>query len=302
MRKESAMREDKDYGAKWLLEHHGGAALWLGGVRGFLSCRAAQTELTYPLQRPDGLLEVTFPGQTQPDLYLIEVSTYPEERAEVQAFRNALLIALDRRVIPEVIVLVLHPRGNLTVGNSRQESSRSGHTRVGVSWTVVPVSQLSAEALLAANDVGLVPWVPLTQTTLPAADLLQRCREQIDRLATPAEHGNLLAVTQILAGLRYNDPALLTILGGKLHMIQSPVLIEVLEEREREVAQRYVLQVLTSRFGSVPEALAAQVRSVQSLELLEQLHRFAAVCPDVEAFRAHLAAHQAAGPPNGPGQ
>ena len=33
------------------------------------------------------------------------------------------------------------------------------------------------------------------------------CRARIDRDAPPGEHENLLAVLQVLAGLRYNEPA-----------------------------------------------------------------------------------------------
>lgn len=42
------MREDKDNSAKWLIEHHGDAILRLGGIRGFSSWRAAQSERAHP--------------------------------------------------------------------------------------------------------------------------------------------------------------------------------------------------------------------------------------------------------------
>ena len=35
----------------------------------------------------DGLLEVVFPNETEPDLYIVEITTYPERRAEQQAER-----------------------------------------------------------------------------------------------------------------------------------------------------------------------------------------------------------------------
>lgn len=282
------MREDKDYGAKWLLEHHGNVALWLGGMRGFVSWRPDQAELTYPLQRPDGLLEVTFPGQERPDLFVIEVATYPEERAEEQALRDAALVFLDRRVMPEVIVLVLHPRGARQVGAWRQEVSRLGRTRMRGEWTVVNLWQVPAEDLLASNDVGVIPWVPLTHFTQGPANVLRRCRERIDEAATPEERGNLLAVTQIMAGLRYNDPGLLAILGGKLAMIESPVLMELLQERERATRQADILSALKRRFGTVPDDLATRVRSIQDDNRLQALHDTAIDCPDLDAFTATL--------------
>lgn len=282
------MREDKDYGAKWLLEHHDNAALWLGGVRGFTSWRSHQAELTYPLQRPDGLLEVNFPGQDRADLFVIEVATYPEERAEEQTLRDAALVFLDRHVVPEVIVLVLHPKGNLCVNPEREEASRLGRTRLGGKWTVVEPWKLPAESLMASADVGVIPWVPLAQTSQAPADLLRRCRDRIDEAAPPEERGNLLAVTQVMAGLRHNDPALLAILGGKQAMIESPVLIELLQEREREVRQSDILAALRRRFGNVPDELASRVRGVQDISRLQGLLEIAVDCPSLDAFRAAL--------------
>lgn len=69
-------------------------------------------------------------------------------------------------------------------------------------------------------------------------------------------------------------------------MIESPVLIELLEERERECYHRVILQILARRFGAIPEALAAQVHSVQNLDQLKQLINHAIDCPDLDAFLA----------------
>ena len=48
----------------------------------------------------------------------------------------------------------------------------------------------------------------------------------IERDAPRDEHENRLAVTQILAGLRYNDPRLFQVLGGREPTIESPLLQE----------------------------------------------------------------------------
>jgi hypothetical protein len=73
-------------------------------------------------------------------------------------------------------------------------------------------------------------------------------------------------------------------------MIESPVLIDLLNERERDVLHRMILQNLEARFGTVPDALAAQVRAVQEPNRLHDLHRQAAVCDNLDAFRARLTA------------
>jgi hypothetical protein len=72
-------------------------------------------------------------------------------------------------------------------------------------------------------------------------------------------------------------------------MIESPVLIELLEGTRREVLHQVILQNLEARFGTVPEALAAQVRAVQALDRLHELRRQAAVCASLDAFRVLLA-------------
>ena len=187
-----------------MIEHHGDAILRLGGVTGFSSWRAVHASLAHPKQLPDGLLEVTFPGQAQADLFVIEVATYPERRAEEQAARDAALVWLDRQVLPDVVTLVLHPKGRFRVGGSWEQASRHGTTRQAFTWQVIEMWTQSAEQLLAMNDVGAVPLVPLAQTTLPVEELLRTCRQRIEQ-ARAEEQANLLAVTQVMTALRYNQ-------------------------------------------------------------------------------------------------
>jgi hypothetical protein len=285
------MREDKDNSAKWLIEHHGGAILRLSGIHGFTSWRTAHTQLTHPTQLPDGLLEVTFPEQAPTaDLFLIEVATYPERRAEEQAARDAALVWLDRGVVPEVVTLVLHPKGQFRISGQWQLSSRRGLTRLACNWTVVELWTLSAEELLALNDVGVIPWVPLARTELPPEELLRQCRQRIDQQAKPEELQNLLAVTQVMTSVRYNELALLSILGGNTMgwFLETPLMQKVLSERIRDELQGAIVDVLRDKFAEVPEELAVKVRAIQDVQQLRQLISVAARCSDLDAFRAQL--------------
>ncbi len=128
----------------------------------------------------------------------------------------------------------------------------------------------------------------LAQTAEPPDILLRRCRERID-LAAPEEQANLAAVAQVMAALRYNDLSLLNILGGRQAMIESPVLIELLDETRREFAHQMILRILASQFGLMPDPLAAQIRAIQALDRLEGLIEHAANCQDLDGFRARLA-------------
>ncbi len=71
-------------------------------------------------------------------------------------------------------------------------------------------------------------------------------------------------------------------------MIESPVLIELLNECERDVLHRVILRVLTRQFGTVPETVAIHLRTVQELERQRELLGETAVCTDVDAFWKRL--------------
>ena len=193
-------------------------------------------------------------------------------------------------MLPEVLTVVLHTRGNARVGDSYELRSRLGWTRLAVAWRVVELWNVPAEQLFAANDIGLIPWVPLAQFSDPPAVVLQECRRRIDQQSAPLEHANLLAVTQVLTGLRYNDPQLLSLLGGKQAMIESPVLQEFVHEAVAEARQRDILRVLGARFGAVPQEIAAALRSVQDEAKLDELVDWASRSPSLEAFRSRLGA------------
>jgi hypothetical protein len=124
----------------------------------------------------------------------------------------------------------------------------------------------------------------------PPEPILRQCRERIDRDAPPDEHENLLAVTQVLAGLRYNDPMLFQLLGGREAMIESPVLQELIADCERKAAletrQKVVVEILVARFGDEAKALEAEITSVG--DRLGDYLKVAATCPDLASFRKEL--------------
>jgi hypothetical protein len=252
-------------------------------------------EVVLPRQLPDGLLEVTFPGRPDPELHVIEVASYSERRAEEEAARDAMMVYLARGVVPEVLTVVLAPKGNLRVRGDWQETSPRGTTLLAGKSQVVELWTMSAQTLLAAGDVGLVPLVPLAQSDQRPEVLLWECRERIDRDAAPSERLNLLAVAFVLARMRYNDPTVAILLGGMGPMIETPAYDDFRAYLRGVNYRDDILEVLQARFSTVPEDLAAQVRAIppEERERLGELHRFAAVCLDLEAFRARLGARTA---------
>src|SRR5262249_15499422 len=104
-------RHDFDKGSKRLIGTHGNAVLYLGGARQVTRWRALQAEVVQPRQLPDGLLEVFFAGRKKPDYFLLEVATYPEARVLEQALDDLTLTYQTFRQMPELLILVLHPKG-----------------------------------------------------------------------------------------------------------------------------------------------------------------------------------------------
>jgi len=103
----------------------------------------------------------------------------------------------------------------------------------------------------------------------------------------------LLAVTQVFSFLRYNDLAILTVLGGKEVMLEIPFLDEIVMEKTRETARatacetarQDIVTVLEARFGDVPRDLSEEIESIADAKHLRGLVRLAASCADLDAFR-----------------
>jgi hypothetical protein len=284
-----------DKSSKWLIQHHGDSILRLAGVLDIVSWQPLPAELVQSRRLPDGLIEVRRHGQAEPDLYVLEIATYPDARVADQVINDTALVYLDRRVLPEVVVLFLHPKGNIEAAGAVNLRSRQGWTDWRLSWRIAKLWEIPAEELLAASDVGLIPWVPLTQFDGPPEPIVLQCRARIDQDAPPDEHENLLAVTQFLTRLRYHDPKLFQLLGGRKAMIESPLLDELkaewtreaTREATRETTRKNILKILEARFGIAARALEAELKTVDE-DRLDDLLSLAATCRTLASFRKQL--------------
>jgi hypothetical protein len=169
--------------------------------------------------------------------------------------------------------------------------SPRGLTHWRLSWRIAKLWELPAAELLASDDVGLILCVPLTQFDGPPEPIVRLCRDRIDHDAPPGEHENLLAVTQFLARLRYDDPRLFQILGGRRAMIESPLLDELKAEwtleARRETTRKAILKFLEGRFGPTARSLEAELKSVDD-HRLDDLFSLAATCRSLASFRKKL--------------
>jgi hypothetical protein len=89
---------------------------------------------------------------------------------------------------------------------------------------------------------------------------------------------------QVVAGLRYDDPRLFELLGGRKAMIESPVLQRLL----RETRQEDIVRVLVARFRIAAPDVEAELNSINDDDRLNELVDLAATCPDLDSFRKQL--------------
>src|SRR3954449_1423570 len=142
--------QEYDKRSKWLIQHHGDSILRLAGLDDIAEWRPLQAEVVQPRRLPDGLIEARRRGQAGLDLFVLELATYPEPRIAEQALRDMALVYLDRGVVPEVLVVVPHPKGNQEAAGSVDLPSPLGWAQLQGIWRVVELWKVPAEGLLQA--------------------------------------------------------------------------------------------------------------------------------------------------------
>src|SRR5262249_47685679 len=120
-----------------MIHHRGDTIFRLGGVTDLVRWESAPTDVVLPAKLPDGLLLAWRAGHDRPEPYVVEIATYPEQRAVEQALRDLLLVYLVRGEVPNVLVLVLRPRGRLRVAEQTRRHGSDGVTEVAGRWRVV---------------------------------------------------------------------------------------------------------------------------------------------------------------------
>ncbi len=279
------MRFRYDASSKWLIENHADAILRVTGV---VSFKALPGEVVQSRQLPDGLVEVRLAGRADPALFLIEINTYPDNRVPGELFDDLLLTFLNRRELPELVTLVLCPKGNVAVQPRAEVVSPLGWSRLEAGWRVVNLWELNAADFLPLQDPGLAPWVPLTRIDGPPEPVIQQCKDVIEAKSTDGKKANLLAVTEILSGLVHDERMLEAILRGGFGMIESPVLQRWMRESEVAACQSMLLGAIGRRFGAVPPDVSASVRLISDQPRLEALLDAAYASATVDDFRTAL--------------
>ncbi len=235
-------------------------------------------ELAQNRRYPDGLLRAYLGDDPKPRHVLIEIATYPERRAQKQALDDLTLAYSALGHLPELLLLVLRPKGKFRIGNSHVIASSLGLSHLAVSWRTVELWNLAAEDFLAEGDVGIVPWIPLMRFDQAPEQVLERCAERIEREAQPEQGADLQVISQVMTEVRY--PEFLNLFGGKNIMIESPAV----KRWKAEAHHADILDLLKDRFGAVPREVRNPLREIIDEKKLVRLNRLASKCTDLDAF------------------
>jgi hypothetical protein len=273
-----------DIGSKWLLQNQGKGALFVGGIKEVQRIETMPGEIVQNRKYPDGLLRVYLAGQRKPHYVLIEIATYSEERALRQALDDLTLSYQTLGHLPELLMLVLRPKGRFRISGRHEVQSKLGLSRLKAEWKTVELWTLPATEFLEQGDVGVTPWVPLMEFSSPPEALVERCVEKIEREAHPKDRADLLVVSQVMATLRFSDTELLKLFGGQIPMIESPLIQRVIAES----IHQDILALLKDRFDTVPRTVTKPLREILDEKKLRKLLLLASKCPELETFRQAL--------------
>jgi hypothetical protein len=91
--------------------------LFLGQVRDIAEWRTRQAEIVQPRKLPDGLLEVRRQHETRFHPYIAEIETYAERSTPQDLLGELMLVYQDRHELPDVLILVLRPKGQVEVAD-----------------------------------------------------------------------------------------------------------------------------------------------------------------------------------------
>jgi hypothetical protein len=277
-------RQRYDIGSKWLLQNQGKGVLLVGGLSNVRCTEPMPGELVQNRRFPDGLLRAFLGNAPKAHHVLIEIATYPERRALKQAMDDITLAYSALGHLPELLMLVLRPKGKFRVSSEHAIQSELGLTSLAVKWRTIELWTLPAKRFLAQADVGVLPWVPLMEMDGPPRPIVEQCVERIEREADPGQQGDMLAITEVMTGLRFPGSELVSLFQGKHAMIESPVV----QRWKSEGAQDLILAMLKKRFKTVPRDLTKSLRAIQDEEKLAALSFRASDCKDLDAFRQAL--------------
>src|SRR5262245_10852790 len=127
-------RQRYDIGGKWLLHNQGRGALLVCGLKGVLRVEPMPGEIAQSRKWPDGLLRAFLRNEPKPHHVLVEVATYAEKRALRQALDDLTLAYSALGYLPELLLLVLRPKGKFRIEGRHEVRSKLNLSSLEAKW------------------------------------------------------------------------------------------------------------------------------------------------------------------------
>ncbi|MEG4507462.1 Rpn family recombination-promoting nuclease/putative transposase [Microcoleus sp. F6_B4] len=253
-----------DNTCKYLAEKFPAAFVhWLLPIDDPTDVQVLKTELIQEPIRADSLVFL----QTDNQILHLEFETRPYSDPPI-AFRMLdYYVRLKRQYscsINQVVIFLQQTASEqVFVSEYTDANTRHGY-RVLRLWEQDPASLLSVP--------GLLPLATLSQTNSPRT-LLEQIATQIATIEEPTQQADLLACTQVLAGLRF-EKDLIRQLFRKETMRGSVIYQEIREdgllEGRKNEALSFLSRLLTRRIGTIAPETTEQIQTL-SVEELEDL-------------------------------
>ncbi len=261
-----------DNTCKYLAEKFPAAFVhWLLPIDEPTTVQVLKTELIQEPIRADSLVFL----QTDNQILHLEFETRPYSDPPI-AFRMLdYYVRLKRQYSCSInqVVIFLQQTASEQVFVSEYTDANTRHSyRVIRLWEQDPALLLSVP--------GLLPFATLSQTDSPRT-LLEQIATQIATIEEPTQQADLLACTQVLAGLRF-EKYLIRQLFRKETMRGSVIYQEIREdgllegrqlgllEGRKDEALSFLTRQLTRRIGSIAPETSEQIQTL-SVEELEDL-------------------------------
>lgn len=257
-----------DNTCKYLAEKFPAAFIrWLLPIDEPTNIQVLKTELIQEPIRADSLVFL----QTDRQILHLEFETRPYSDPPI-AFRMLdYYVRLKRQYSCDInqVVIFLQQTASEQVFVSEYTDANTRHGyRVLRLWEQDPALLLSVP--------GLLPLAALSQTNSPRT-LLEQIATQIDTIEEPTQQADLLACTQVLAGLRFEKDLIRqlfrkeTMRGSVIYQeIREDGLLEGLKEGRQNEALSLVTRQLTRRIGAIAPQISEQIQTL-SVEELENL-------------------------------
>ncbi len=272
-------RAGRDNLCKFLAERHPAQLVeWLFGVRG-VPVEIVKTELSREPVRADAAILLA----STDELFHIEFQTTARSRAPLGLRMLDYYVGFQLRFPAQQIrqaMVVLHDNG---------EPVPHGYESPAVSFRYLVLKLWEQSAADLLTHEGLLSLAVLCRAESGGAALLQTVAERIRQLPDVSERREQMSLAQTLAGLRFRREDIYRVLQGGNMLEESVVYQDILHkgmerglqqglqqgllqglEQGLERERRFVLQLLTYRFGRLSPALHKRFARL-SLEQVEGL-------------------------------